>query len=334
MAQSLIPKIFGAASIFVIVAGGYYFANEKRTKVTLPESTLTTQANTPETSLDQVTTETTKQVTAAKRTQTAQSVEKKTTDTNNASEGGENADVDADFFVNGVYTSYNNETLEQLSNNLDPRATQMLAMRRQREALETKNYEDAKKKFQISPMANIELEYAPGDQENTMWRYYQDYPTTENLINIVERFKLRLTQITPENVKMALDERVRLLNNVNNEFNAVQVAAQFAEKQTFIGKGAGSHPTASAVLSDLAALRYDYHYEYKNIGQALDYNPKSLHKVYFRYTNTSDLIGLNFLNITKHHQGHELNFIIGEISLEDLIQANLNERESVFLAFF
>lgn len=122
--------------------------------------------------------------------------------------------------------------------------------------------------------------------------------------------------------------------NVNNEFNAVQVAAQFAEKQTFIGKGAGSHPTASAVLSDLAALRYDYHYEYKNFGQTLDYNPKSLHKVYFRYTNPSDLIGLNFTNITKQHIGHELNFIIGEISLEDLIAANLNERESVFLTFF
>lgn len=122
--------------------------------------------------------------------------------------------------------------------------------------------------------------------------------------------------------------------NVDNEFNAVQVAAQFAEKQTFIGKGAGSHPTASAVLSDLAALRYDYNYEYKNIGQALEYNPKSLHKVYFRYTNVSDLIGLNFSTITEHHKGHELNFIIGEISLEDLIEANLNERESVFLAFF
>ena len=122
--------------------------------------------------------------------------------------------------------------------------------------------------------------------------------------------------------------------NVDNEFNAVQVAAQFAEKQTFIGKGAGSHPTASAVLSDLAALRYDYNYEYKNIGQALEYNPKSLHKVYFRYTNVSDLIGLNFSTITEHHKGHELNYIIGEISLQDLIEANLNERESVFLAFF
>jgi homoserine dehydrogenase len=122
--------------------------------------------------------------------------------------------------------------------------------------------------------------------------------------------------------------------NVNNEFNAVQVAAQFAEKQTFIGKGAGSHPTASAVLSDLAALRYDYQYEYKNIGQELVYNPKSTHKVYFRYRNPSDLMGLNFSNILQHHQGYELSFIVGEISLENLIEMDLNERENVFLVFF
>jgi len=122
--------------------------------------------------------------------------------------------------------------------------------------------------------------------------------------------------------------------HVENEFNAVQVAAQFAEKQTFIGKGAGSHPTASAVLSDLAALRYNYQYEYKKTGQKLDYNPKSLHKVYFRYTNNSDLIGLNFSNIEQQYESHEFNFIIGEISLENLIEVDLNNREAVFLAFF
>jgi homoserine dehydrogenase len=126
--------------------------------------------------------------------------------------------------------------------------------------------------------------------------------------------------------------------HVNNEFNAVQVTAQFAEKQTFIGKGAGSHPTASAVLSDLAALRYDYQYEYKNIGQSrvlgMIHNPKSTHKIYFRYRNPADLIGLNFSNITEHHEGSEINFIIGELSLENLIEANLNERENVFLVFF
>jgi homoserine dehydrogenase len=126
--------------------------------------------------------------------------------------------------------------------------------------------------------------------------------------------------------------------NVDNEFNAVQVAAQFAEKQTFIGKGAGSHPTASAVLSDLAALRYDYQYEYKNIDQSrvceIVYNPQTLHKVYFRYAKYSDLIGLNFSNITEHHEGSEINFIIGELTLENLIEVDLNSRENVFLTFF
>ncbi len=36
--------------------------------------------------------------------------------------------------------------------------------------------------------------------------------------------------------------------NVNNEFNAVVVEALFSDKQLFIGKGAGSYPTASACL--------------------------------------------------------------------------------------
>lgn len=53
------------------------------------------------------------------------------------------------------------------------------------------------------------------------------------------------------------------LNAVRNEYNAVMVEGAFAEKHTFIGKGAGSYPTASAVLSDISALTYGYQYEYK-----------------------------------------------------------------------
>ena len=53
------------------------------------------------------------------------------------------------------------------------------------------------------------------------------------------------------------------LYSVRNEFNAVQVEGAFAEKQLFVGKGAGSFPTASAVLSDISALNYHYQYEYK-----------------------------------------------------------------------
>ena len=52
---------------------------------------------------------------------------------------------------------------------------------------------------------------------------------------------------------------------VKNEYNGVVIESGFADKQFFYGKGAGSFPTASAVLSDLSALRYDYKYEYKKL---------------------------------------------------------------------
>ncbi len=53
------------------------------------------------------------------------------------------------------------------------------------------------------------------------------------------------------------------LYNINNEYNAVIVEGIFSNEQLFIGKGAGAHPTGSAVLSDISALCYDYKYEYK-----------------------------------------------------------------------
>jgi homoserine dehydrogenase len=54
-----------------------------------------------------------------------------------------------------------------------------------------------------------------------------------------------------------------LLHTVRNEFNGVVIESGFAESQFFYGKGAGGVATASAVLSDLSALRYGYKYEYK-----------------------------------------------------------------------
>jgi homoserine dehydrogenase len=55
------------------------------------------------------------------------------------------------------------------------------------------------------------------------------------------------------------------LSFVRNEYNGVVIESGFADKQFFLGKGAGSFPTASAVLSDLSALRYQYKYEYKKL---------------------------------------------------------------------
>lgn len=55
------------------------------------------------------------------------------------------------------------------------------------------------------------------------------------------------------------------LSSVRNEYNGVIIESSLADKQFFYGKGAGGFPTASAVLSDLSALRYNYQYEYKKL---------------------------------------------------------------------
>jgi len=47
------------------------------------------------------------------------------------------------------------------------------------------------------------------------------------------------------------------LADVSNEFNGLITESSFADKHFFKGKGAGAYPTAAAVLSDIAALRYN-----------------------------------------------------------------------------
>lgn len=59
--------------------------------------------------------------------------------------------------------------------------------------------------------------------------------------------------------------REHLLAPVINEYNGVIIESGLADNQFFYGKGAGGVATASAVLSDLSALRYEYRYEYKKL---------------------------------------------------------------------
>ncbi|MBK7223969.1 MAG: hypothetical protein IPH96_00530 [Saprospiraceae bacterium] len=47
-------------------------------------------------------------------------------------------------------------------------------------------------------------------------------------------------------------------------YSIVKTKSYFSDA-VFSGKGAGAYPTASAVLSDISALSYDYRYEYKKL---------------------------------------------------------------------
>jgi homoserine dehydrogenase len=59
------------------------------------------------------------------------------------------------------------------------------------------------------------------------------------------------------------------LYDVPNENNGVVIESSFSDKQFLYGKGAGRFPTASAVLSDISALRYQYRYEYRKLKTSL-----------------------------------------------------------------
>jgi homoserine dehydrogenase len=111
------------------------------------------------------------------------------------------------------------------------------------------------------------------------------------------------------------------LYNVEYEYNGVIVQAAFADQQFFFGKGAGGHPTGSAVLSDIAALRYDYQYEYKKAK-----SKKDLHftnnielNVYLRYEDDDVLEALDFKHIHERYYSDTYKFVIGKINLQNLI---------------
>jgi len=113
------------------------------------------------------------------------------------------------------------------------------------------------------------------------------------------------------------------LYNVDNENNGVIVEAAFADKQFFYGKGAGGHPTGSAVLSDISALTYAYRYEYKKYLQEekTSYTTDIELEIYLKYEDEKDLKNFKFNSISEKHFAPTHNYIIGTITLSDLIKA-------------
>ncbi len=125
------------------------------------------------------------------------------------------------------------------------------------------------------------------------------------------------------------------LFNVENEYNGVTVQAAFADKQFFFGKGAGGHPTGAAVLSDIAALRYGYRYEYKKYHQhnGLIHTDNVNIEVYLRYVHEYTIDKLQVENIVERFSRDDYKYVIGSVSLKNLIANKaLLEHKDVFIA--
>lgn len=119
---------------------------------------------------------------------------------------------------------------------------------------------------------------------------------------------------------------------VDDEYNGVVIRGECYERQFMFGKGAGGLPTASSILSDVMARRYDYRYEYKKMSfsNRPSYTVDVPMRVYVSYVST-DISGLRFTEITERYQGPDTNYVIGTIMLGDLMaRRDLFDRPDVF----
>lgn len=123
--------------------------------------------------------------------------------------------------------------------------------------------------------------------------------------------------------------------NVNNEFNSVVVEALFSDKQLFVGKGAGSHPTASAVLSDISALSFDYRYEYKKeqSGREFTFSSDFEVKVYIGSADAEQINLFEFEQVDEIYQSAAYNYKTGWIKFDKLKHLDFNSMKRIFLAF-
>ncbi|MGN6618530.1 MAG: homoserine dehydrogenase [Ilyomonas sp.] len=120
---------------------------------------------------------------------------------------------------------------------------------------------------------------------------------------------------------------------VKNEYNGVVIESGFADKQFFYGKGAGSFPTASAVLSDISALRYDYKYEYKKLYY---HKPSELTndfyvRIYISYDDLKKIPKDDFEWIEEYHSGRERSYFIGVIHFEKLVKNKWWKQQGISL---
>ncbi len=154
------------------------------------------------------------------------------------------------------------------------------------------------------------------------------------LIAHVEKFgdgKL-LMSVMPQ-----LISRDKYIYSVEDEFNGVVIKGEFYGKQFMFGRGAGGHPTGSAVLSDMMACFYDYKYAYKRLyGHShVEYTTDTTFRIYLRYSTESDLALFNFTRIYERYESDSNRYVVGDISLASLHRINDEiRRRDLFVAAY
>lgn len=129
----------------------------------------------------------------------------------------------------------------------------------------------------------------------------------------------------------------KYIYSVDDEYNGVVIRGECYDRQFMFGKGAGSMPTASSILSDVMARHHDYRYEYKKAGHAglPEYTDDVELRVYLRHPEAALPADLKFLRVTESYVSGRGCYTVGDISLSTLRACrSLAERDDIFLCNF
>ena len=127
------------------------------------------------------------------------------------------------------------------------------------------------------------------------------------------------------------------LFTVDDVFNGIITKTAFADTQFFVGKGAGAYPTASAVLSDISALSYDYRYEYKklNYSETIRSYENLYARILLRHNTVDhDTIEQYFEEIHEKYANQSIGYVIGILSFANLHELIRCHEESVSAILF
>lgn len=129
----------------------------------------------------------------------------------------------------------------------------------------------------------------------------------------------------------------KFIYSCEDEFNGVVIKGLFYGKQFLVGRGAGGHPTSSAVLSDISAIRYNYFYRYKRMHSAElpQYSNDISFRVYVRYNDDSDLDLIGFEEISEKYVSSDTRYAVGRVNLRRLceVRDELSARK-IFIAAY
>ncbi|HHT9125238.1 MAG TPA: homoserine dehydrogenase [Candidatus Brocadiia bacterium] len=156
------------------------------------------------------------------------------------------------------------------------------------------------------------------------------YPGNIKLLGFIENNNREISaRISP-----AIIRETHILSRVNGSYNAIFVESEYCEKACYMGRGAGAHPTANSIISDIISIADGK----KHVGAGLkpaptslymlrrDVNGKHRHYIRFLVKNQAGIVS-NILGILFNYAERKRE----EIHVDEVLQIEHPNEERRYL---